>query len=53
MQKRRKILIILAAALLPALPLLWSFPDLAADRLFFAETGYAAVFTKDNRLKGE
>jgi uncharacterized membrane protein (UPF0182 family) len=46
MQKRRTILIILAVALLLALPLLWSFLDFAADWLFFAETGYTPVFTR-------
>jgi len=46
MQRRRTVLIILAAALLLALPLLWSFLDLIADWLFFAETGYTAVFTR-------
>jgi uncharacterized membrane protein (UPF0182 family) len=45
MQRRKTVLIILAVLLFVVLPLLWSFLDLAADWLFFIETGYTAVFT--------
>ncbi len=44
--KRPRILLLIAVALLFALPFLWSLLDLAADWLFFQETGYIPVFTK-------
>ena len=46
MQKRKTLIIVLAIALLFILPLLSSFLGLAVDWLFFAETGYTAVFTR-------
>ncbi len=45
MQKRIQVVIILAVAVMLTLPLLWSFLGLAAEWLFFAETGYSPVFT--------
>lgn len=46
MQKRKKILLIIAAAVFLALPVIWSLLGLFADWLFFRETGYTGVFTK-------
>jgi len=46
MQKRKSLFIALAVALLVIVPLASSFIGLAVDWLFFAETGYSAVFTR-------
>ena len=46
MQTRKTLLIALAVALLFILPLASSFLGLAVDWLFFAETGFTAVFIR-------
>jgi uncharacterized membrane protein (UPF0182 family) len=46
MHKNRSRIIVLAVVVLLLLPLVSSFLGLAVDWLFFAETGYTAVFTR-------